>query len=292
MSARPVADRHVHTEWSWDARHGNMRETCARAMEMGLPAIALTEHADFTPWAHARTPDLPPGVRVPENPGHTGDLDIAGYWSAIDACREAFPQLHIESGVEIGEAHLFPDRTATVLGHRAPDRVLGSVHCVGIDGVLVDMSTPRLLADGTATALMRRYLQVTLDLVQSDAPFSILTHIDYPKRYWPHDTVEFDEHDFEEEYRAILEALAQSGRILEINSSRALAAPRGPCPGPVVLRWWHEAGGEAITFGSDAHRPEQLAAGLSDAADLAEAAGFRPGRDPLDLWGRGVSVAV
>jgi histidinol-phosphatase (PHP family) len=79
-------------------------------------------------------------------------------------------------------------------------------------------------------------------------------------------------------------ALARSGRALEVNSSRAMGPPRGPCPGPLPLRWWHEAGGEAISFGSDAHRPEDLAAGLSDAAAVAEAAGFRPGDDPVELW--------
>src|SRR6266446_5733836 len=43
-------DSHVHTEWSWDAPNGSMERTCARAVAMGLPAVAFTEHADYTPW--------------------------------------------------------------------------------------------------------------------------------------------------------------------------------------------------------------------------------------------------
>jgi histidinol-phosphatase (PHP family) len=35
------ADSHVHTEWSWDAPDGSMERTCARAVEIGLPAIAF-----------------------------------------------------------------------------------------------------------------------------------------------------------------------------------------------------------------------------------------------------------
>ena len=43
------ADGHVHSEWSWDAVDGSMERT-APAVAMGLPAVAFTEHADYTPW--------------------------------------------------------------------------------------------------------------------------------------------------------------------------------------------------------------------------------------------------
>ena len=316
----PVPDRHVHTEWSWDAAHGDMMATCARAVELGLPAVAFTEHADFNAWVseaagaaglpraagstkdaghggHQRAPDRwdwsqghLPGhrwpVRVPVNPTRSGDLDIAGYWEAIDRCRAAFPGLRIESGVELGEPHLFPDQCARLLAHRPLDRVLGSMHTVVVDGETVDISVPEALSPERAAPRFRRYLIATRELVESGAPFAILTHIDYPKRYWPHATVKFDERDFEEEYRAVLVALARSGRALEVNSSRAMGPPRGPCPGPLPLRWWHEVGGEALSFGSDAHRPEDLGAGLRDAVAVAEAAGFRPRSAPLQLWRR------
>jgi PHP domain len=42
-------DGHVHSEWSWDASNGSMEKTCSRAVEMGLPAVAFTEHADLLP---------------------------------------------------------------------------------------------------------------------------------------------------------------------------------------------------------------------------------------------------
>ncbi len=47
-------DNHVHSEWSWDARSGSMELTCQRAVELGLPAVAFTEHADYTPWTLSR----------------------------------------------------------------------------------------------------------------------------------------------------------------------------------------------------------------------------------------------
>jgi histidinol-phosphatase (PHP family) len=314
-AAFPPADRHVHSEWSWDAASGEMMETCARAVALGLPAIAFTEHADFTAWMSAPAthrssggssreggPAPPPTsrwewsagrpagrlwpVRVPATAGRSGDLDITGYWDAIQRCRAAHPELRIESGVELGEPHLFPEQAEGLLAKRPLDRVLGSLHCIAMEGELVDLSVPEMLAPEIAARQFRRYLGDTLELVTSPAPFSILTHLDYPKRFWPHAELRFDERDYEEEYRTVLRALARSGRTLEVNSSRAMGPPRGPCPGLLPLRWWREEGGGALSFGSDAHRPEHLAAGLADAAALAEAAGFRPGDDPLALWGR------
>jgi len=38
-------DRHVHTEWSWDAPTGSMERTCARALDLGLRSVAFTDHA-------------------------------------------------------------------------------------------------------------------------------------------------------------------------------------------------------------------------------------------------------
>ena len=83
---------------------------------------------------------------------------------------------------------------------------------------------------------------------------------------------------FEDEFRHALRATAQSGRALGINTRLPLHA--------TVLRWWHEEGSDAVTFGSDAHLPAAVAHGFADAVRMAEAHGFRPGRSPIDLWTR------
>jgi len=131
---------------------------------------------------------------------------------------------------------------------------------------------------------LRAYLAEVLAMVEADLAFDVLAHLDYPKRYWPHQQLPFVESDFEGEYRSVLGALARSDRALEVNTSRGMEPRRGLCPGPVVLRWWREEGGRSVCFGSDAHDPEGLMAGFEIAVEAAEAAGFRRGRDPLDPW--------
>ena len=112
-----------------------------------------------------------------------------------------------------------------------------------------------------------------LNLVRSNGDFAALAHIDYAVRSWPGP---FDPNQFEEEFRAVLTALAAGGRALEINT-------RLPMP-PEIVRWWHELGGEAVCFGSDAHDPTAVANGFAGAAALATGCGFRPSDDPHAFW--------
>jgi len=74
--------------------------------------------------------------------------------------------------------------------------------------------------------------------------------------------------------RAILRRLIERGIGLEVNTS-GLRSPAGePCPGPTVLRWYRELGGELLTVGSDAHDPARVGQGVDLACGLAERAGF------------------
>lgn len=83
-------------------------------------------------------------------------------------------------------------------------------------------------------------------------------------------------HEFEGEYRETLQALARSDRVLEINTRIGLDL--------LIVQWWHDAGGQAVSFGSDAHTPAAVGHGFSEAAAMAEAIGFRPQTDPHAFW--------
>ncbi len=263
-----IPDYHVHTEWSYDARRGNMERSCERALEIGLPAIAFTDHADF--------------VKV-----HPDQycVDILGYLDAVERCRARFPDLRIFSGVELGEPHWFPEETKRILAAGELEHVLGSVHCVNIGGRVVDASQFPTLAGDEFDRAVRAYFEETLAMVESEHPFDALAHLDYPKRYWPHGRSAYKESDFEEMLRIILIAAVKRGCALEVNTTRG-AGELKLCPGLTVLRWWHELGGTAVSFASDAHDPSKIAAGFELAAEVVEAAGFKPAAEPTALWRR------
>lgn len=274
------ADSHVHSEWSWDAPKGSMERSCAQAVDIGLPAIAFTEHLDHTAWTvaldaidgndHLAALATPDGLLTP--PG----FDVSGYLEAIERCRERFPSLRILSGLEIGEPHWHAEATAKVLGAGPFDRVLGSQHCLPDGPGFAE--PPGLYGHRVAAEVVRQYLAEVARLVTESDVFSVLAHIDYPVRYWPAQAGPFDPNAFQDEFRHALRVLAASGRALEVNTRVPLH--------PEVVRWWREEGGSAITFGSDAHDPTKLARGFADAAAMVEAHGFRPGRHPYDFWTR------
>lgn len=89
-------DSHVHTEWSWDSPNGAMQATCARAAELGLPALAFTDHMDFDPWQveegeldgveHLKT------FLTEDNSAVAPPLmDADGYLECVERCRGQFP---------------------------------------------------------------------------------------------------------------------------------------------------------------------------------------------------------
>jgi histidinol-phosphatase (PHP family) len=242
-----------------------MERSCERALEVGLPAIAFTEHAD---WALV----------------HEGQhsVDIAGYFDAVERCRAKFKGLRILTGIELGEPHWFPRETAEVLAAGPLDQVHGSIHCIRLDGVLLDASQFRDRAGIDFPRAVREYFHETLAMVESGQAFETLAHLDYPKRYWLDGLSPYREEDYEAEIRAILIAAAGTGRVLEVNTTRG----RTLCPDITVVRWWREVGGQAVQYGSDAHQPDKVAEGFQLATQMVEAAGFKSARDPMALWRR------
>jgi histidinol-phosphatase (PHP family) len=274
------ADSHVHSEWSWDAADGSMERTCARAVELGLPAVAFTEHADHTTWIvladdlaaseHLASFAAPDGTITPP------PLDRTGYLECLQRCRDRFPGLRLISGLELGEPHWHEDAAARLLAAGRFDRVLGSLHSLPIGRYFAE--PPYLFRHRPAADVVRDYLAETARLIETSDAFTVLAHIDYPVRFWPTAAGPFDPYGFQDEFRHVLRVLSGSGRALEVNTRLPLH--------PEIVRWWREEGGTAITFGSDAHDPAGLAQDFADAAAMAESHGFRPGRHPHDFWTR------
>jgi histidinol-phosphatase (PHP family) len=255
-----------------------MERTCARAVELGLPAVAFTEHVDHTRLTVPAGSEF--GAEYPHLIADDGTftpprIDVEGYLECVERCRSLYPSLRIISGMELGEAHWHAETAAKLLSAGQFDRVLGSLHALRIGGDYFEPmdAFPQL----PAAEVMRSYLEELHRLILGSDVFSVLAHIDYAVRPWPAASDgPFSPAAFEEEFRLVLRALAGSGRALEVNTRLPLD--------PTIVAWWAEEGGQAVTFGSDAHEPAVLAQGLRDAAAMAETYGFRPGRHPYDVW--------
>ena len=288
MDAKQAAyppDGHVHTEFSWDAPGGSMERTCARAVELGLPSIAFTEHADFAVWTpldpNRELPDWLARHRQADGSIVPPKLDVEGYLACLERCRDRFPELRILSGVELSEPHWHPGETADLIDLGRFDRRLGSVHSIRHTDVSArdwELEPGEAYDLLNAETVVREYLAEVARLAAGSEAFDVLAHIDFPIRYWPVGAGPWSPYPFEAEYRHALRTLAGTDRAMEVNTQVPLH--------PVIVGWWREEGGHTLTFGSDAHSPDVLAKGLREAAAMVEAAGFRPGKHPFDLWAR------
>jgi len=274
MDGHLPMDNHVHTQWSWDAPpEASMVRSCEQALAAGVPAVAFTDHLDFTVSADG---DLIAAEGIDPRPyARMRLLDVPGYLASVQECRERYPDLRILTGAEIGEAHLWGTSATGVVAKAGFDRILGSLHAVPFDGRLT--ASDELFRLMPAYEVMRRYYTELLRLVEGSDIFGVLAHLDFPRRMWPRTAPPYDEQAFEAEIRAVLRALAAGGRVLEVNTKSPLASAG-------LLRWWREAGGTAVSFGSDAHQPWRVGDRFKLAVDVVEAAGFRAGRDRFDFW--------
>lgn len=278
-SSQLPADQHVHSEWSFDARdRGSMVGACARAVELGVPAVAFTEHVDASRW-DAHDGFATRGFsRAPRR--NFAPLDVEGYLACVEECRDRFPGLRVMSGIEAGEPHLYRSTVEAVLAAGSFERVLGSLHVVPVGDRLVESGeVVRGATAAGAREAMRTYLGEVAAMAASDAPFEVLAHVDLPRRHWPENAGPFCETEFEAEYREVFRALAGSGRVLEVNT-------RSPLASATLLGWWRDCGGRAVSFGSDAHEPWRVGQHFTEAMQVAEAAGFGRGRDAHDHWRR------
>ena len=250
-----------------------MARSCEQALAIGLPAVAFTEHLEFTAGGDG---DAIAGIATDARWwSRIKPLDVTGYLAAIADCRQRYPGLRILSGVETGESHLFAASAGAIVRGHEFDRVLGSLHAVPYQGKLV--AADALFGSMPDDEVMRYYFAELVRLIEGSDLFQVLAHLDFPRRWWPKGPHLYREEGFEEEYRTALRALARSGRVLEINTKTPLASVD-------LVRWWRDEGGTAVSFGSDAHLPQRVGDRFKLAVDVVEAAGFRAGHDPYDFW--------
>ena len=102
----------------------------------------------------------------------------------------------------------------------------------------------------------------------------MLGHIDYIVRYAPYEEHTLDYTQFHEGIDAVLRAVIETGKVMELNTRRL--GDKAACEDllPVYQRY-HALGGRYVTLGSDAHTPEAIGVNFAAGQQLAAAAGLQ-----------------
>lgn len=266
-----LTDMHTHSSFSPDAnRSAAVDKMAARAEELGLDYIAVTDHCDCNYWLpsyEAEYPDWQQGDRM-----MFGSRDYAlGSIARTAELKERYPNLLC--GIELGQLVQEPEIAAAVASDERLDFVIGSLH--------MNRGKPDFywikyneLDSCEIYSLLDDYFAEQLETCRT-ADFDVLGHLTYPLRYiCGEHGIGIDMSRYSVIIREIFCTLISRGKGIELNTSGYRQKYGKPFPDLQYLRLYRELGGEIVTLGSDAHRISDIGAGISEGAELMREAGF------------------
>ena len=177
----------------------------------------------------------------------------------------------MRTGIEIGlQPHL--GEVYRDFNRKHPfDFVIGSVHLMnGKDPYYGEVFEGR-----SDREVYREMFRLTLENLEAVQEFDVLGHIDYVVRYGRKQAEEYSCAEFADEIDAILRMVVEMGKGIELNTG-GFKYGLGFCnPHPDIIKRYRELGGEIITVGAAAHRPEHVAYDFGRADEILKECGFR-----------------
>ena len=247
------ADYHMHTPLCRHAE-GEPSEYAARARQLGFTEIGFSDHSpmardDFDDWR----------MRLDQ---------LDEYVEQVHRAQREHPTLTIRLAMEVDYLPGQEDWIRELAARHPWDYLIGSVHYIS-GGWDVDSPFKReRWATADVDAVWGEYCE-RLRQAAASGLFEILGHVDLPKkfRFLPR-------RDLGELFAPIFAAAKATRTAIELNT----AGLRKDCaeiyPSLPLLKQ-ASAAGIAITFGSDAHKPEEVGLAFGAAVELARAAGYR-----------------
>ena len=259
------ADMHMHTWFSTDSE-ACPRDMADEAVRKGLKTICFTDHfdKDDLEW------------------GEEGIFDVDAYFVEMQKLQEEYAgQLNIRIGIELGLRTYLKDYYEELTKKYPFDFVIGSVHNVpykkDAEGNILytDPAAEKLFTDRTDKKAYRLMMETTLENVRTSDCFQTLGHLDYVVRYGKSREKEYSYTDYADIIDEILKLLIEKEKGLEVNSAGLKYGLPFAHPHPDVLKRYRELGGEIITIGADAHKPEHIAYDFAKAEEILKSCGFK-----------------
>ncbi|SHJ10643.1 histidinol-phosphatase HisJ family protein [Parasporobacterium paucivorans] len=245
-------DYHMHSDHSTDGQDSIMKMSTAAAGK-GLREIAISDHFEPTLGNEAYP-----------------SYDAEKYFREIKEANEMFGQkIKIKTAVELGQPHVFPEYSLSLIENHNYDYVIASAHKMSDNTDFGDLVYSRENLDDNCG----KYL-TELENLAGWNKFDCIGHLDLVKRYASRYNIEAKLIHYREKLENILKTLIENGKGIEINTSGLRQSAKECMPGYDILRFYKELGGEIITLGSDAHNHFDVGAGIADAVELLRTAGF------------------
>ena len=252
MKPKLPADYHMHTPLCLHAQ-GEPSEYAARAVQLGFEEIGFSDHSpmkqdDFDNWR----------MRADQ---------LDEYVEGVRKARRDHPNLIIKLALEVDYFPNGHDWIQELSGRHPWDYLIGSVHYVSESWAIDD---PQMLAEWRQRdpgEVWRIYFE-RLTMAAESGFFDIIGHADLCKKFSFR-----PEGDCSPLYDRFLTAAHRTGTAIELNTSGLRKACREIYPSREILERAFRAH-VAITFGSDAHAPQEVGQDFDRATTLAQSVGF------------------
>ncbi len=251
-------DTHMHSFFSGDSQ-APMEDMIRAAIAKKLRGICFTDHLDL---------DYPLPDGEDTNPFL---LNLPEYAAQIAELRGRTPgHFPVLFGLELGLQPHLAAQHAQISSRYPFDFIIGSSHVVhGYDPYY-----PAFYEDRTETECYLEYFESILENIAAFDGFDVYGHIDYVVRYGPNRNADYSYRKYSEVIDEILKLLIRKGKGIEINTGGFKYGLGHPNPTEEVIARYRELGGEIITIGADAHRPEHVAYDFGKVPQILRAAGF------------------
>ena len=251
-------DYHMHTEFSTDSE-ASVKSMLDASVERGLRTVCITDHLDL---------DYPEDEELGPEPFQ---LDLKEYFKMLTKVREEYRgKLNVRIGVELGLQPHLGNAYEKLAGEYPFDFVIGSLHLVqGMDPYY-----GKVFEGKTDGEVYRQAFRETLHCLEKVSSFDVLGHLDYVVRYGRNKAQEYSYRAFSDEIDEILKKLISEGKGLEMNMGGIKYGLGFANPHPDVLKRYRELGGEIVTVGAYAHRPEHVAYDFEEAGEILKSCGF------------------
>lgn len=248
-------DTHMHSQYSGDSETPQDAMVQA-AIQKNLDGICFTDHLD---------------IDYPDDP-YLFLLDLPNYTASVNALASQYEgRFPIRLGIELGLQPHLAALHADILEQYPFDFVIGSSHVVhGFDPYY-----PKFYEGRSEEECYREYFESILENIQAFDGFDVYGHIDYVVRYGPNRNEQYSYQKYSDVIDAILSLLIKKGKGIEINTGGFKYGLGHPNPTEEIIARYHELGGEIITIGADAHKPEHVAFDFEKVPDILKSAGFQ-----------------
>ncbi len=247
-------DTHMHCHFSGDCT-AHPEEMILSAQEKGLGGICFTDHLDYD---YKEDPAL-------------FLLDVDAYQKEILALQAKYENnMSIHWGIEIGLQPHVVNNNLKITQQYPFDFVIGSSHVVHGQ----DPYYPPFYEGRTEDDAYHEYFMSILENINTDADYDVYGHLDYVVRYGPNKNQFYSYEKYADIIDEILRQLIAKGKGIEINTAGFKYGLGHPNPTEAILRRYRELGGEIITIGADAHKPEHVAYAFDRVPQILKDAGF------------------